>query len=130
LRAGAHPARSDDAALVAWRFGAEAPSTAAPEGWAGGGSTLQLNEINLNTMEHTADENTNQTQARALLADIQGAPTTLIPRREPIVGWLTAFLLRSDRTGYVMGATEADDLIALDQFLRTYQVPIAGRTAA
>ena len=81
-------------------------------------------------MENTANRKTNQTQARALLADIQSAPTTVIPRREPIVVWLNAFLLRSDQKDYVMGETEAADLIALDQFLRTYHVPVAAPAAA
>ena len=81
-------------------------------------------------MKNTTPETANQTQAKALLADIQGAPTTLIPRREPIVEWLNAFLLRSRQKDYVLGETEADDLIALDQFLRTYDVPVAGQIAA
>jgi hypothetical protein len=66
-----------------------------------------------------------QTQARALLADIEGAPTTSLPRRETIVDWLNAFLVRTDKKGYVLGETEAADLNELDQFLRTYDVPVA-----
>jgi hypothetical protein len=35
-----------------------------------------------------------------------------------MVDWLNAFLLRSDRRGNVAEPTEAEDLTALDQFLR------------
>lgn len=74
---------------------------------------------------NNAEEKTHQTQARALLADIQDAPETIIPRREAIVDWLNAYLLRSNRKEYVMEQTDADDLIALKKFLRAYQVPVA-----
>jgi len=66
-----------------------------------------------------------QTQARALLADIAGPPATSLPRRATIVDWLNAFLVRTDKKGYVLGETEAADLNELDQFLRTYDVPVA-----
>ena len=82
-------------------------------------------------MKHyTAEVKSNQTHAKSLLAGIQGAPETYLPRREIIVDWLNGYLLRSDRRGYVVDPTEADDLIQLDKFLRTHQVPIAARAAA
>ena len=80
--------------------------------------------------QSTTDGKTKQAQARALLADIQEAPDTAIPRRDTIVAWLNSFLARSDRKGYVLGETEADDLIALDQFLRSCAVPVAVVAAA
>jgi hypothetical protein len=67
----------------------------------------------------------NQTHARSLLADLMRAPGTLIPRRETIVSWLNAYLIRSDKTGYVAEADDAADLVALDQFLRSHQIPVA-----
>jgi FAD/FMN-containing dehydrogenase len=82
-------------------------------------------------MKHsTAEEKPNQTHARSLLADIQGAPETFLPRRETIVDWLNAYLLRSDRRGYVMEPTEADDLAAVEKLLRSHKVPVAARAAA
>ena len=79
-------------------------------------------------MKHyTAGEKPNQTHARSLLAGIEGAPETYLPRREIIVDWLNGYLLRSDRRGYVMEPTEADDMVALDKFLRTHEVPVASR---
>ena len=74
---------------------------------------------------HIADGNTNQAHAKSLLADIQGAPETYLPRREVIVEWLNGYLLRSDRRGYVMDSTETDDLVELEKFLRTHEVPLA-----
>ena len=74
---------------------------------------------------HTAGEQSNQVHARALLADIQGAPQTSLPRRETLVDWLNAFLVRADRRGYVSEATETADLVALDKFLRSHEVPVA-----
>jgi hypothetical protein len=77
-------------------------------------------------MKHyTADEKGTQTHAKALLADIQGAPSTFLPRRETLVDWLNAYLLRSDRRGYVVDATETADLAELEKFLREHDVPVA-----
>jgi len=77
-------------------------------------------------MKHyTADEKSNQTQAKSLLAGIQGAPETYLPRRAVIVDWLNGYLLRSDRRGYVMDPAESDDLVALEKFLRAHEVPTA-----
>ena len=79
---------------------------------------------------HTTEDKNHQTHARSLLADIEGAPGTILPRRETIVEWLNGYLLRTDRRGYVMDPTEADDLIELDKFLRLHAVPVAVRAAA
>jgi len=62
-------------------------------------------------------------QARALRADILGAPEVWLPRRETLVDWLDGFLGRADKPSYAMGETEAEDLIALDHFLRRKKVP-------
>jgi len=76
-------------------------------------------------MKHySAGEKSNQLHAKSLLADIQGAPDTVLPRREALVEWLTGYLLRSDRRGYVMDPAEATDLAALDKFLRSHEVPV------
>ena len=82
-------------------------------------------------MKHyTAEEKPIQTHARSLLADIQGAPETFLPRREPIVDWLNAYLLRSDRRGYVTEPAEAADLVAVEKLLRSHKVPVAARVAS
>lgn len=65
------------------------------------------------------------TQARGLRADILGAPTVWLPRREILLEWLNGFLSRSGKAKYELGETEASDLTELDQFLRTQQVPVA-----
>ena len=74
---------------------------------------------------HTPDEESNQVHARSLLADIQGAPQTALPRREALVDWLNALLARAERRGYVMAPTETADLVALEKFLRSHEVPVA-----
>jgi hypothetical protein len=74
---------------------------------------------------HTAEEKTNQLLAKSLLADIQGAPTAFLPRRDTLVDWLNAYLLRAARPGYVMDPTEADDLAELEKFIRAHDVPVA-----
>jgi hypothetical protein len=77
-------------------------------------------------MKHyTADEKGIQAHAKALLADIQGAPSTFLPRRETLVDWLNACLLRSDRRGAAVDPTEAADMVELEKFLRTHDVPVA-----
>ena len=74
-------------------------------------------------MKHfTPDEKENQAQAKSLLADIMGAPAVLLPRRDTLVAWLEAYLLRSDRRGYVMEDSESTDLNALSRFLRSQGV--------
>lgn len=66
-------------------------------------------------------------QARGLLADIQRAPGAYLPRREALVRWLGEFLVRAQRPAYRLGNTEVDDLNSVHQFLRTENVPVAGR---
>jgi len=65
------------------------------------------------------------THARALRADILGAPTVWLPRRETMLLWLNAFLKRVEAPKYVLGETETADLVALDQFLRKKKLPVA-----
>lgn len=64
-------------------------------------------------------------RARSLRADLLASPTVWLPRREILLEWLNAFLARAKATEYELGATEADDLAAVDRFLRTNQIPIA-----
>jgi len=63
--------------------------------------------------------------ARALRADILGAPTVWLPRREAMLLWLDSFLKRAESPKYELGQTEAGDLAALDQFLRKKKLPVA-----
>jgi len=70
------------------------------------------------TNEHLA-------HARALRADILGAPTVWLPRRESLLLWLNAFLKRAEAPRYVLDEMEAADLAALDQFLRKKKLPAA-----
>ncbi len=80
-------------------------------------------------MNRTAKDNPTQSQARSLLADIHGAATALIPRRDTIVTWLDAFLVRVGVRGYVAEQADTEDLAALDLFLRELQIPIAAQPA-
>jgi hypothetical protein len=64
--------------------------------------------------------------ARALQADIVAAPSVWLPRREILLQWLMAFLARAATPRYEMEEGEADDLRALDQFLRKQKVPVVG----
>ena len=81
-------------------------------------------------MKITTGESTHQNHARSLLADIEGAPATLLPRRATIVEWLNTYLARASENGYVTNDAEAGDLIALGKFLRTYEVPATHASAA
>jgi hypothetical protein len=65
------------------------------------------------------------TRARALQADILGAPAVWLPRREILLEWLNGFVSRAGAASYELGETEAADLSALDQFLRKKKVPVA-----
>lgn len=65
------------------------------------------------------------THARQLRADILAAPAVWLPRREVVLDWLNAFVLRAEVAAYSLGETEADDLTALDQFLRKKKIPSA-----
>ena len=62
--------------------------------------------------------------ARALRADILAAPAVWLPRREILLDWLDKFLQRVAVANYELGETEADDLVALDKFLRKRSVPV------
>ncbi len=62
-------------------------------------------------------------QARALRAELMAAPDVWLPRRQVIMDWLNAFLMRAERPEYDLGPTEAADLAALSQFLRKQKVP-------
>ena len=73
----------------------------------------------------TAETRTNQVHARSLLTDIQNAPDIALPRRETLVDWLNAYLVRAERRGYVGAPAETDDLVALDKFLRSVRIPAA-----
>lgn len=65
------------------------------------------------------------THARALRADILAAPDVWLPRRESLVEWLDKLLQRLVAPKYELGETEADDLGALDKYLRQRHVPVA-----
>jgi hypothetical protein len=68
---------------------------------------------------------THVTHARALLADIVGAPDVYLPRREILTDWLRNFVGRAQVSSYELGDTEADDLGALERFVRGKKVPVA-----
>jgi hypothetical protein len=67
--------------------------------------------------------NSNQTLAKSLLADIQASRPSSFPRRETLLDWLRAYLVRSDEKGYATEHQDGLDLIAVDQFLHSYSVP-------
>lgn len=64
-------------------------------------------------------------QARALRADLLGAPDVWVPRRDVLLDWLNAFLRRAEKPRYTPAESEVTDLAALDQFLRRKKVPVA-----
>ncbi len=68
---------------------------------------------------------THLTHAAALQADILGAPAVWLPRREFLLEWLAAFVTRAKAPNYELGETEADDLAALDHFLRKKKIPVS-----
>jgi hypothetical protein len=63
--------------------------------------------------------------ARQLLADIVGSPSVWLPRRDAVTDWLNQFLTRATQPAYALGDTEAEDLTALDTFLRGKKIPVA-----
>lgn len=69
------------------------------------------------------EPNSRQTQAAALLAAVHRSPSTYIPRRLVIVDWLDEFLSRARRKDFVITETEGSDLLALEHFLRTCELP-------
>lgn len=79
-------------------------------------------------MRHHSEETPHTIQARALLHDIESAPTTALPRRATLVAWLNAYLDRASRKDYVTDEAEAGDLIAMEQFLRSCAVPVTGES--
>ena len=78
---------------------------------------------------HSADDETPRAHARSLLADIHGAPNTTLPRRDALVIWLDAFLLRAGQRGYATEPAEIADLAALEKFLRAHAIPITATAA-
>lgn len=76
-------------------------------------------------MKTIADPSSNQSQAKALLADIHASPSTALPRRDTLVEWLDTLVLRSHQKGYVASDEDSKDLIALARFLRVNDVPMA-----
>jgi hypothetical protein len=72
---------------------------------------------------HPSQHPDEQTHAKSLLADIMGSPAVALPRRETLIDWLQAYLLRSDSRGYVAEPSEGTDLNALERFLRSNGVP-------
>jgi len=81
-------------------------------------------------MTFSTDEAPSRIQARALLADIEGAPDVALPRRLVFIAWLRDFLNRTHRKGSVPLAVDAENLVALDQFLRSCSVRVATRAVA
>jgi hypothetical protein len=71
-------------------------------------------------------QNDSLTHARQLRADILGSPTVWLPRRDVLLDWLNAFLLRAGRSASALEESDQPDLAALDQFLRIRKIPIAG----
>ena len=65
------------------------------------------------------------THARSLLAGMQAAPDAYLPRRVILAEWLGAFVARASRPKYTLGATEAEDLVALDEYLRGKDIAVA-----
>ena len=63
--------------------------------------------------------------ARQLRADILGSPAVWLPRRDILLDWLNAFLLRVTTPEYALDENEAPDLAAVDEYLRKRKVPAA-----
>jgi hypothetical protein len=69
--------------------------------------------------------NAHLVHAQALRADIVGAPDVWLPRRDAILQWLNAFLARAQTGKFELRETEAEDLAALETFLRKKKIPSA-----
>jgi hypothetical protein len=67
----------------------------------------------------------NISRANSMRGEILAAPDVWIPRRDTLLDWLNAFLLRAAAPSYELGETEEDDLKALERFLRHRKVPAA-----
>lgn len=65
--------------------------------------------------------------ATSLLADIQAAADVFLPRRADVAHWLADFLRRSAAKGFHADATEVENLIALDAFIRRHLIPATRR---
>jgi hypothetical protein len=63
--------------------------------------------------------------ARALRTAILAAPQIWLPRRDILLEWLSAFLERAASARYELADTEADDLRALEAFLRQQHIRVA-----
>lgn len=81
-----------------------------------------LNALNPYMQKH----HTHLVHAQALRADIVSSPDLWLPRRDAILHWLNAFLARAETGKFELAATDADDLAALDTFLRKKKIPTAG----
>jgi len=69
------------------------------------------------------------THARSLIAGMQAAPDAYLPRRAILADWLDAFVARASEPRYELGSTEAEDLTALDGFLRSKDIAVAESAA-
>lgn len=56
---------------------------------------------------------------------MQAAPDAYLPRRAILADWLNGFVSRASRPKYALGATEAEDLVALDEYLRGKDIAVA-----
>jgi hypothetical protein len=70
-------------------------------------------------------QNENISRANAMRGEILAAPDVWLPRRDSLLDWLNAFVLRAAAPSYALGETEEADLKALDRFLRHRKVPAA-----
>ncbi len=68
---------------------------------------------------------TTMTQARALQADLLGSAHIWIPRREILMDWLKAFLIRGAKPNYVADQDDTEGLDAIGVFLRQSSIPVA-----
>lgn len=65
--------------------------------------------------------------ATSLLADIQAAADVFLPRRDDLARWLNDFLRRSAVKGFHADASEVENLVALDAFVRLNLIPATRR---
>lgn len=67
--------------------------------------------------------------ATSLLADVERAAESSLPRRGALADWLRDFLERSARRDYALASTERADLTAVHEHLRHCQVATSPREA-